>query len=240
MDNLVILNKEVPVTDTLVIAKGLNRQHKNTISLVRDHKSSFEKLGKIAFETRKSKRGKPSTVAILNEGQVYFLFTLFSNTETVVNFKVKLVQEFMRMKKALTNLQIERNNKEWIETRSQGKLMRKETTDTIQEFVKYATLQGSHHAVRYYSNITKMENKALFILEQKYPNVREMLTHHQLSTIKIADRIIAEALEDGMIDGMNYKDIYKMAKERVETLSKLVRPTMVISYKEVRMLDDGE
>jgi len=237
MDNLVVLNKEVPVTDTLVIAKGLSRQHKNTISLVRDYESSFKKLGKIAFETRKSKRGKPTTVAILNEGQVYFLFTLFSNSETVVNFKVRLVQDFIRMKTVLSNLQIERNKEEWIETRSQGKLTRKETTATIQEFVKYATIQGSQNAVRYYSNITKMENKALFILEQKYPNVREMLTHHQLSTIKIADRVIVEALEDGMIDNMNYKDIYKLAKERVETLATLIKPTMVINYNEVKVIE---
>ena len=239
MTQLVTLNKENPVTTSEVIAEGLQRTHRSIIKLIRQYDKEFKQLGTLNFDVRKS-RGRPTEFAYLNEGQVYFLLTLMKNCEIVVLFKNKLVQEFMRMKKALINLQIERNKEEWIETRSQGKLMRKETTDTIQEFVKYATIQGSQHAVRYYSNITKMENKALFILEQKYPNVREMLTHHQLSTVKIADRIIVEALEDGMLDKMDYKDIYKMAKERVETLSKLVRPTMVISYNEVRMLEDGE
>jgi hypothetical protein len=37
---------------------------------------------------------------------------------------------------------------------------------------------------------------------------------------------------------MNYKDIYLLAKERVETLATLIKPTMVISYNEVKVLSE--
>ena len=237
MTKLVTIEGNEPVTDTLVIAIGAGRQHKNTIHLVRKYISAFETLGRVTFQTRRSNRGQSSTVAVLNEAQVYFLFTLFSNKDQVVKFKLKLVTEFMRMKDALINLQIEQNNSEWIKTREQGKLVRKETTDVIQDFVRYATVQGSKHAVMYYANITKMENKSLLILEQKFPNVRKMLTNHQLSTMKSADRVVLEALVYGMDNKMDYKDIYKLAKERVETLATLIKPTMVINYNEVKVLE---
>jgi len=236
MTQLVKLIKEEPVTDTMVVAEGLNRIHKNTISLVRTYKNEFEGLGTLAFETRKT-GGRPTLVAVLNEAQVYFLFTLFKNTPEVVGFKHRLVKEFMRMKKALLQLHKEKSTVEWEQARGKGKLVRKDVTDVIQDFVRYATQQGSQNAVRYYSNITKMENKALFILEQKYPNVREMLNHQQLSTLIVADKLVKDSLMEGMEKEMHYKDIYKLAKGKVEALASVIHPTMVISYDEVKVIE---
>lgn len=236
MTKLVEIKNNDPVTTSLIVADGLNKTHKSVIQLVRQYEHDLKDFGIMPFEMRKSTRGKPVEFAYLNEAQVYFLLTLMRNNETVVRFKKKLVKEFMKMKEALTNLQIQKNSEEWKQIRLEGKLARRETTDMIQEFVRYATEQGSKNAIRYYSNISKMENKALFIIEQKFPNVREMLTNHQLSTLKTADRIVYEALEEGMSKEMHYKDIYKLARERVERLAELIRPTMVISYEEVKVL----
>lgn len=232
---LVELRKEVPVTTSKKVAEGTGKTHESVVKLCKTHFKSFEKLGSFGFEFQKTK-GRPTTVYYMNEAQVYFLITLMRNNDQVTDFKLKLVTEFMRMKKALMNIQIQRNNEEWKQVRSEGKAIRKETTDMIQEFVRYATEQGSKNAIRYYSNISSMENKALFILEQKFPNVREMLTNHQLSTLKTADRVVYEALEDGMNNNLHYKEIYKIAKERVEALAELIRPTIVISSEEVRYL----
>lgn len=236
MTSLVEIKRNDPVTTSLIVADGLGKTHKSVMQLLRQYETDFKEFGTLAFEMRKSK-GRPTEFAYLNEAQVYFLLTLMRNNDQVVLFKKNLVKEFTRMKKALNYLQIQKNSEEWKQSRQIGKEIRSETTEMIQEFVRYATEQGSKNAIRYYSNITSMENKALFILEQKFPNVREMLTNHQLSTLKTADRVVYEALEDGVKDEMHYKDIYKLAKQRVEALAKLIKPTMVISYDEVKVLE---
>ena len=69
-------------------------------------------------------------------------------------------------------------------------------------------------------NITKMEYKALFFLEQKFKNIRDILNIHQLSIMMNADDIVLKALNDGMDQGLDYKDIYKLAKERIEIFAK--------------------
>ncbi|MGL5051569.1 MAG: hypothetical protein ACRC6E_13225, partial [Fusobacteriaceae bacterium] len=68
---------------------------------------------------------------------------------------------------------------------------------------------------------------ALFIILEKYPNVRNIMSIQQLMTIGTADQIVEKALMEGMELEMNYKDIYKMAKERVEKLSELMPKTTV-------------
>jgi hypothetical protein len=44
-------------------------------------------------------------------------------------------------------------------------------------------------------------------------------------------------LQEGMEKGMHYKDIYKLAKERVEQLASLVKPTIVITAEEIKLLE---
>jgi len=236
--NLVQLRKEEPITTSEVIASGTKRTHKSVIQLIRKYEDEIKEFGSLPFELRKSK-GRPTEFVVLNESQVYFILTLMRNDEMTVAFKKKLVKEFMRMKKALLQLHKERSQVEWQEARKQGKKTRKQVTEVIQEFVQYATVQGSKNALRYYSNISRMENKALFILEQKYPNVREMLNYQQLSTLTVADKLVVDAIIEGMEKEMNYKDIYKLAKEKVEALASVIKPTMVISYDEVKVLKEG-
>ena len=233
---LVTLSNERPITTSEIVAEGTKRSHKSVIQLIRNHKKDLDEFGVVPFEMRKSK-GRPLGYAVLNEPQVYFLLTLMRNTDVTVKFKKNLIKEFMRMKTVLLDLHKQRNTIEWSETRQIGKQSRKETTDSIQSFIQYATIQGSKNAIRYYSNITKMENKALFILEQKYPNIREMLNIHQLTTLNTADMVVMDALKEGMEKELNYKDIYVLAKKRVENLAELIKPTVVINLDEVKVLN---
>jgi KilA-N domain len=115
-------------------------------------------------------------------------------------------------------LKQQRQNAEWIEARNTGKRSRKQETDGIKLFVEYAKAQGSQSAEKYYTSISKMENAALFLVEQKYPNLRDVLGVAELGLIAVADTIVFNALRDGIEQAMHYKDIYKLAKQRVETL----------------------
>lgn len=236
MSNIVVIEKSDLFVSSLVISDNVEYEHASIMKTIRRHKDDLESFGTLRLSVRKSK-GRPTNYFELNESQVYFLMTLLENNETVKMFKKELVKEFIRMRKALVQIQVNHQNEQWQQARLEGKAIRNETTDAIKDFIEYAVKQGSTNAVRYYGNITKMENMSLFILEQKFENVREVLNNHQLSTLKTADRIVYETLQEGMERGMHYKDIYQLAKERVETLATLIKPTIVINQNEIKLIN---
>ncbi len=236
MSNMVIIEKSDLLTTSLILAEGVKYEHRTVLKLIREHENDLKEFGTFTLGVRKSK-GRPTEFYNLNEPQVYFLMTLMQNNENVVKFKKELIKEFMRMRSALIQIEVNYQNEQWKQVRIDGKAVRSETTDAIKDFIEYAVKQGSKNALRYYSNITNMENKSLFILEQKFENVREVLNNHQLSTLKTVDRVVYETLQEGMERQLPYKEIYQLAKERVETLATLVKPTIVINQNELRLIE---
>jgi phage regulator Rha-like protein len=226
MNELVILENKEPVTTSLIISEGVKKDHHSVLLLIRNHKESLKEFGTLEFQIQKTK-GRPLEFAYLNEQQTTFLITLMRNNEIVIGFKKKLVKEFYKMKKVLSEISTRQTNEEWRELRNTGKITRKKETDTIKEFVEYAISNGSQNAQKYYANISKMENQALFFIEQKFPNLREILTGQQLQIISAADQIVEKAIKEGMQQGMHYKEIYKLAKERIETFASIVPKTIV-------------
>ena len=98
--DLVMLEKNKPVTTSLIIAKGVKTEHHSVITLIRKHTKSLQEFGTVEFQIRKS-GGRPLEFAILNEEQTTFLITCMRNTEIVIEFKIKLVKEFYKMNKTL-------------------------------------------------------------------------------------------------------------------------------------------
>jgi phage regulator Rha-like protein len=229
MGELVKLANGVPVVSTLDIWEGLDVEHTALIKLIKKYEDRFQSVRTFSFLKAKSSGGRKAEYAMLDEEQVTVLITLMRNSETTVPFKFKLGHEFYRMKSELIRISSQTQNAQWLETRKAGKETRRIVTDTIERFIDYATGQGSKNAVRYYANISKMENQALFLLEQKYKNLRDALDIHQLSTVKSADMIVMKALADGMERKMPYKDIYKYAKSQVESFAELIGKTLIPS-----------
>jgi hypothetical protein len=162
------------------------------------------------------------------------------NIGEVPQFKKELIKEFMRMKRTLTDIQIRQNNEEWKSIRKEVKISRLETTDTIKRFTEYCEKAGSTHAKTYYGHLTKAEYKALFLMEQKFDNVRDLLTDRQLSMLKTADEIVIIALEHGMSKEMEYHDIFQLAKERLETFASIMPKTPVVMLNEIKMMKEGK
>lgn len=229
MNMVKIVNNE-PMTTTIIIADGMKLKHRAIMVLVDKYKDRLETHGFLTFEMRKTLdngQGRPTRFAWLNESQTVFLITLMRNSDIVVKFKDELTKEFFRQRKLISTLLTQRQNASWMEQRNQGKLVRVAETDTIKEFTRYCKMQGSEHADMYYANISKMENRSLFLLEQKFPNVRDVLSGYQLSIIASADIVVSKALKYGMGKSMHYTEIYKMAKARVEQFAELVGKTNV-------------
>ena len=221
MNNLVQTKDKNAFTTTLIIAKGVKLEHRAVVQLLDTHKEQeiFKHLE--WFKKREKRQGKPTRCAELTELQATFLITLMRNSPIVIKFKAALSKDFFKMRRALDKIATQQDNKQWIEARNAGKIDRRLETDVIKVFVDYATAQGSKSAERYYTNISTMENKALFFVEQKYKNLRDVLGMTELLVVQQADMIVSKALKDGMDNKMYYKDVFLLAKERIEMFAEI-------------------
>lgn len=107
MAEIIKLTNGNPVVDSIIIAEGVQVQHKNVVELTRKYISDFQAFGPLAFETRKGKAlpqggfAKSTEVALFNENQAMLLFTYLKNTEIARTFKIRLVQAFSDCRDAL-------------------------------------------------------------------------------------------------------------------------------------------
>jgi len=227
MESLVELKDNIPKVDTVVLAREFNQKHEHLYKLLKNHQSKLVHFGVVGFEIRKPKTGRPMNIAYLNEPQALLLLTYTRSREETDNLRIRLISDFTNMKNALLRIANNQQNQEWLDSRKKGKAQRRLETDIIKEFIEYAKKQGSKSPDMYYTNISKMENSALFMIEQKFPNVRAVLEGNQLNTISVADNVVENALKEGMSKEMFYKDIYKLARERVLSFSNLIPKTVV-------------
>ncbi len=232
------LVKEEPKISTLTIAKGMDVNHKAILQSITKYRKDFEDLGSLDGDRLKS-QGRPTTFFWLNEEHTIFVCSLMKNIGKVIKFKKQVAKDFVAMKKALMQIKSRQQNASWIEARNSGKISRKEETDIIKKFVEYATAQGSKNAHMYYSNLTRMENKSLFIIEQKFKNIRELLDGQQLAILSTCDQAVAKSLRDGMKEDMHYKEIFQKAKQDVLSLVGLLGQSYVPNQKKLETNKNG-
>lgn len=236
-NELILVQGNQLLVGTLSLSQGFNISHQAIKKLIVKYKDRFARVGEReignqilapipGFQIREfnQKKRRPDTEFLINEPQAMFLITLLRNNEIVLSFKEKLVKEFVKMRRFIQKLMMKKQNAEWMEKRISGKVERRIETDSIKIFIEYAISQGADPkgARHYYENISKMENKALFNLELikiEYKNFRDIVSGLGLDALKMADRIVAKSLKDGMEKRMYYKEIYQLAKARVESFA---------------------
>jgi len=216
-------------TGSFLLAQGLDREHKVVRDLIEKYRSDFEDFSVLKKRKLRSTGGRAANEYMLDEDQFMFLGALLKNNKKVVAFKKAIVLQFKKCRLENEALQRHRHQPEYQITRDAGKLVRRQTTDIMQQFIEYAETQGSKNAGRYYSNITRMLNGLLFIVEGKFKNLRNMMTVPQLMTCSSAEQIIDRGLQDGMSRKKYYKDIYKDVKAKVEIFAGLHGKSEVIS-----------
>ncbi|HBG1035949.1 TPA: Bro-N domain-containing protein [Clostridioides difficile] len=106
-------------------------------------------------------------------------------------------------------------DQEWLEIRIEGKKVRKDFTDEIQEFVYYAISQGSNKPQMYYKHFTELVRKKLGIPKGVK---RDELNQSELFDIQALERIISMKLPKLIDKDMNYKEVYKKIKELIEMI----------------------
>lgn len=226
MNDLVVIKNDIPVISTFDLFSRMGySEHRNLKETIDKHIESFNEFGVMRFETVKPKSsngGRPVKCYLLNEDQFTFLAMLMKNTPEVVTLKVKVAKEFIRMRQTLANIIAQQKDPNWQNVRADGKAVYLQKTDVIKQFVDYATAQGSQSANKYYMSLAKMENQALFFIEAKYNNLREIMTIKQLMQVATADDVIEKAIKEGMEQKLHYKQIYQLAKERVIAFANII------------------
>ncbi|MDD5062221.1 MAG: antA/AntB antirepressor family protein [Candidatus Marinimicrobia bacterium] len=148
-------------------------------------------------------------------------------------------QYFIQCEKMLKKILLRQARIDWKTAKNKSILPQIQKTDTIKVFVEYAKIQGSRNAETYYMNIQKMEYDALFnggykhlkLLSLAFPDLKvlkDLLNDKQLFTIINADIIVEKALQEGMDKNLSYKDIFKLAKERVLTFADFVGKSSIL------------
>ena len=99
--------------------------------------------------------------------------------------------------------------------RMEGKLIRRQETDSIKILVNYAMEQGSKNAGRYFTSITKLTNKLLCIEAGQ----RDSLDTDMLKRIAMLDGVVDIAIQQGINKKLEYKEIYKLLKSKAEVVA---------------------
>ncbi len=225
MSDIVKINNDKPVVSTFdLFSKMGYKEHRALKKVIESNVAAFEEYGVVRFEMQKpsEKGGRPIKGYLLNEDQFILLVMLARNSPEVVRLKIRVAREFKRMRMTLANITAQQTNPDWVNARKDGKAIYFEKSTVIKDFVEYATAQGSKSAKNYYMSLAKMENSALFFIEKKYKNLREIMTIKQLMQIATADQIVEKALVEVMQAGRNYKEGYKLSKERVTAFAEII------------------
>lgn len=209
MNELVYLKNDQALTDSLSVAEMFEKRHDHVLAkLEKILTDSPENSGQCYFKTKyKDTSGKWNTKYLMNRNGFMFLAMGFTGKKADA-WKWKYIEAFNKMEDIVR----ERNTESWLETRQQGKLIRREETDTIQKLVEYAKSQGSSHSNWLYRNYTDIANKMAGVTD------RDTATFLQLTDLSTAERMIAKIVLDGMEEGKHYKEIFQECKERLETV----------------------
>lgn len=197
------------VADSRDVARMIGRQHAHvmrTINTMYGHlsQSNFGLADFFIKATYMDDQGKPRPCYYLTQMGC----EMVANKQTGAGgtlFTAQYVKAFHAMKEFI----MERNSPIWQDTRTLTKEVRRQETDVIRELVDYARAQGSQHAVKYYTSISKLANKAAGIGDRDLAHVG------QLTALMLIERVIADEIRASIAAQKPYKKIYTSIQQRL-------------------------
>jgi Rha family phage regulatory protein len=218
-----IIRGQKAFATSLDVAERFGREHYNVLQSIRNLECS-DSFRRLSFQAADyiDDQGKPRQSYEMNRDGFTMLAFGFKGSEAAA-WREKYIAAFNWMEAELTRRAFQQQDEVWQQQRLSGKVARLDLTDGIKVFVGYAKEQGSQSAEKYYLAITRMEYRALFLIEQAVgKGFRDVLTTIQNNHLTTAESVAQTALEDGMTQALHYKDIYQLAKNRVEQFAALV------------------
>lgn len=214
---LVEVKKNEIYCDSSIVARKFELQHASIVrtieKLIQDLSELrvFSKHPKIMKEDRVY-RGNPYTAYLMNR-PFFSLLVPKLKGKKALEWQIKFNDAFYEMEQQLFQLEKNKYDREWIDVRHKGKKTRIEETDIIKKFVEYAAKQGSKNSKFYYVHITNATYKALGLMVQRKPKLRDIMNIYEISELLLAERIAKNSIKRYMDLGRNYKDIYESVKD---------------------------
>ena len=134
--------------------------------------------------------------------------------QEVIEYIKRLEKENMELRQALWNKQ----NTEWLETRKQGKLVRRDETDVIASLIIMAKKQGSENADKLYITYSNLVNKLVGIKSKQ----RDIVSVETLEHIRLLEDLISKVIANGIENDVYYKNIYQNCKQKATELIELL------------------
>ena len=225
MDDLVVLEGKQILCDSRVVAEKFGKKHAYVVRVIETLISDFKEIkgdlkSPLIRQKEEEYRGQKYTYYEMDK--IFFSHLVMRlKGKTSFEWQNKFIKAFFEMEKAL----VRQSNLEWQREREQGKEIRLNLTDEIKNFIEYAVAQGSENANHYYNLVTKMQYKALGLIEnnekisKEFRNTLDIMDLHNLLSSEIIAR---KALLDGIEQKLHYKDIFQLAKTNVLQFANLV------------------
>lgn len=213
MNDFVYMKNDEAVCDSLQVAEKFEKEHRNVLqsldNLIAEN-SAVKSMFKIA--NYKAENGQTYRKFYMNRDGFSLLAMRFTGKKAL-EWQLKYIKAFNQMETFIK----EKSSERWIETRSEGKITRKCETDMIQELTEYAKEQGSKNSRMLYMTYSKLANKIVGIPSGE----RDEISAMQLNNLSLVENIIMNVIDEGILKGKYYKDIYKDCKKRLETVKDL-------------------
>ena len=226
-DKLLVLGKKAYITSR-ELSELLNKEHKNVLRDIKfilensnlsvlNSKGVEDYFVKRAYQTGTQKRNYTEYL-LTKDGFILYMFNIQGYNE----FKVEYIEKFNKMEEYIRSLEISsiyKSNTEWLLTRKQGKLVRRNETDCLAEFIIYAREQGSKTPEKYYINFSKLVNKQVGIGK----DMRDKVSITTLNHIANLENLIINTVKENMLNKVYYKDIYQICKKKCEQYKDLLQ-----------------
>ena len=176
-------------------------EHKDLLKVIRDEFSEEINERKISLVEYKDKKGekRPMFLLTLNQAKQVLLRESKYVRRAIINYIEVLEQAI-----------IDKAKNEWLLTRQQGKLVRREETDAIQDLIEYAKSQGSEHSSNLYMIYSKLVNSIVGIKA----NSRDKVDFGILMLIRQLEDIFTKIILNSMENKIYYKEIYQICKKQ--------------------------
>jgi len=213
--------------DTGVIARKFGMQHAKVSQAMKTLIPKLDDFRVTGFHPKfeiedREYRGKKYKAYLLNR-DCFILLGMRFDTKKARQWQGKFIAAFNAMEQHILIADKNATDPKWLIQREQGKLARLEETDVIKEFVDYATNQGSKSAKFYYKHITNATYKALGLMAQSKPKLRDTMNLYEISELLLAERLAKKSLKKYMTIGRHYKDIYNSVKEDILSFGSVLR-----------------
>jgi hypothetical protein len=184
-------------------------EHYNLLNIIRDEFSEEINALKIFAVEYKDKKG---------EKRPMFILTLNQAKQVLLRESKYVRRAIITYIEVLEQAIIDKAKSEWLLTRQQGKLVRREETDVIQELIEYAKRQGSEHSDKLYMTYSKLVNSLVGIKA----NSRDKVDFGILMIIRQLEDMFTRVIASSMENELHYKEIYKICKNQGTQLIEIV------------------